>query len=381
MNHKNKELLKLTVEEKIADNHKKSSLYSSLYEIIRENEIVRRELLENLHQNVQEKVKLMQLTGDLNKDKRKEIIELQIKLRNARMQKINMHVENMSYKEEVIKVRHESKEKDTIIANLQSEIKNLKGMFQRMNTPDHELSSSPPMLRSPTFKTPQRHNSSDTCAQIINTSSPSSNRRNQLPVRSQFSNINQARSEQKQRQKSPGSNTPTPRRGRLPTKPFISDLSQARTERSKSRSRPTTPSMETMNFIENYAHESYIQPKKISVNISKLRSSSQTPAKYQVSEKQDAKYDLKIEKGAFSNLHQVKQNFQRRQHSSESKEKRRQEQSYRHIDREQKGSKFNVLSNKSNSTMSLAKNLYQFLIDKEVNKKIPRQNLTPKPSS
>ncbi|CAG9317795.1 unnamed protein product [Blepharisma stoltei] len=369
LNEKNKALLKSALEEK---NDNKDSYIATINQIIKENEDTRKELLANLHQNIQEKTRLMQLAGELNKDKKRDILELQIKLRSSRMQRLNLQVENMSYKEEMLKAKHESKQKDTIIASLQSEIINLKEIINKFEIPEHD---SPPWTKqanSPEFRTPESHSFS----RELEDPKPSLCQSNKT-VKHAATKLEQARSERKSRQRSPAplssSNSPVIYRSRTPIKCNISDLDQARTERrrSQSRSRPTSPNIETIRFLENYPSEKTPEDTKISQKVAvaatSLRSFSQVPAKSSSPSKRDQNYDLKMQKGAFSNMHQVKPKRERQQ-SSEGRNR------LRYTNNTKKFLKVNTsaqLQEKPSPAAFLAKNLYKLLMEKDTSKPAP----------
>ena len=128
---------------------------------IKENEEARAELLENLYINLKTKSNFQQAMSILKKDDKKEILELQIMLRNLKLEALDLHIQNTQIKQEALKTKEESEAKDIIINNMKNEIENMKKKLSSFGStsvaPSGDLSSSFNYLKasfeeSPTVK-------------------------------------------------------------------------------------------------------------------------------------------------------------------------------------------------------------------------------------
>lgn len=115
---------------------------------IKENEEARAELLENLYMNLKTKSNLQQAMSILKKDDKKEILELQIMLRNLKLEALDLHIQNTQIKQEAQKNKEESQAKDAIINRMKQEIEEMKKQISTMtqssyvHTPNEDFSAS-----------------------------------------------------------------------------------------------------------------------------------------------------------------------------------------------------------------------------------------------
>ncbi|OMJ86349.1 hypothetical protein SteCoe_12136 [Stentor coeruleus] len=104
---------------------------------IKENEEARAELLENLYMNLKTKSNLQQAMSILKKDDKKEILELQIMLRNLKLEALDLHIQNTQIKQEAQKNKEESEAKDAIINRMKQEIEEMKKQISTMTQPSY----------------------------------------------------------------------------------------------------------------------------------------------------------------------------------------------------------------------------------------------------
>lgn len=130
---------------------------------IKENEEARAELLETLYMNLKAKSNLQQAMSILKKDDKKDILELQIMLRNLKLEALDLHIQNTQIKQEALRNKEESEAKDLIINKMKEEIESMRKQITNMNrtsligTPNEDLSgilscSKVSFEESPTIK-------------------------------------------------------------------------------------------------------------------------------------------------------------------------------------------------------------------------------------
>lgn len=98
---------------------------------IKENEVMKNDLLENLYSNLKVKAELQSSIGNMKVDKKREVLELQIALRNLKLEKLDLHVQNSQIKQEALKVKQESKAKDRLISKMKDELDTMKKQLKR----------------------------------------------------------------------------------------------------------------------------------------------------------------------------------------------------------------------------------------------------------
>jgi kinesin family protein 18/19 len=106
-----------------------------LKQSIKENEEARSELLENLYVNLKAKSNLQQTMSILKKDDKREILELQIMLRNLKLEALDLHFQNSQIKQEAQKNKEESQAKDLIINKMKQEIEDMRKQISTMTAP------------------------------------------------------------------------------------------------------------------------------------------------------------------------------------------------------------------------------------------------------
>lgn len=102
---------------------------------IKENEEARSDLLEHLYTNLKTKTNLQQSMSILKKDDKKDILELQIMLRNLKLEALDLHIQNSQIKQVAQKNKEESEAKDLIIHKMRQEIEDMKKQISTMTQP------------------------------------------------------------------------------------------------------------------------------------------------------------------------------------------------------------------------------------------------------
>mgnify|MGYP000137747334 FL=1 len=252
LNEQNKESLKAKLASiesacKSEDSQQAEEIKKQILSIqrnIKDNEAKRNEFLQNLYKNMKQKQKLQNELAGVKDTKKKEILELQISVRNLKIEKTDLHIQNLEYRQKAIQAQKQSDEKDQIISKMQEELNQVRSQLPKSCTEFPELE----------FKNSEELPEEETIPKVESS----------IEIK-------------------PMCTTPTKKR------PKISPLEYHRNLR-KSNNLSNQPAKKTLEFIKAYKNTEVTPAQRSS-------SSVRTEAKPPVLQVSNAK------RGAFSNLH------------------------------------------------------------------------------
>ena len=92
------------------------------------------EILEKLYLNMKEKKRLQKLVMEINDGSRREMIQLQIQIRNLKLEKLKLVEKNSCFRIEAEKAKRENSQKDEIINQMKEQIEDMKGRLLRQKS-------------------------------------------------------------------------------------------------------------------------------------------------------------------------------------------------------------------------------------------------------
>jgi kinesin family protein 18/19 len=296
-------------------------------ENVRENEEMRNELLEHLYTNLKQKSELQRALASMSTDKRKEVLQLQIELRTLKLEKLDLHMQNIKIKQEAIEAHQASEAKDKVISQMKKELDEMKKRL-------HEKE----MKKELKFELQNHSGGSASKESYISDEDYYSKAISEIPHPVEDDKIMKLSYYQETEENSSYSSPNS-------VKPRISQLDEIRAIRKSTARKTTVPMKDTMRFLESYKPCSSKEleedpvpnvPKSMSTKTSKLRSCSVTTTRKSTQENSKPKV-AKISliqnnlRGAFSNMHHPVSNPQERYKSVDRSKKQPQPQPQKNI--------------------------------------------------
>ena len=94
----------------------------------------KKEILEKLYLNMKEKQRLQKLVMEINDGSRREMIQLQIQIRNLKLEKLKLVEKNSCFRIEAENAKRENSQKDQIINQMKEQIEDMKGRLMRQKS-------------------------------------------------------------------------------------------------------------------------------------------------------------------------------------------------------------------------------------------------------
>lgn len=132
LNEQNKERLRYLVDayeqENISDgeSHSMKKEIMSIQQGIKINEDKRNEVVQSLYGNLKQKQALQKEMESIKDEKQRDLLELQIALRSLKLEKMDLFVQNMKFRQQAKEAQIEINNKDKIITQMQQELNSMK---------------------------------------------------------------------------------------------------------------------------------------------------------------------------------------------------------------------------------------------------------------
>lgn len=101
---------------------------------IKENDMKKSKLLQDLYMNMKEKQKLQSKVMQIKDGSRKELLELQIQVRSLKLEKVQLMEKNSNIRKQAELAKKENSKKDEIITQMKAELENMKNKLKRQKS-------------------------------------------------------------------------------------------------------------------------------------------------------------------------------------------------------------------------------------------------------